>query len=183
MILPQHYHLSTGNPSQTSYHSDQSTGSHDQGLRKERDTEVNCLAKLETIYYISVLKWRAFLALCITLPVYTERETFGHNLLIVRLVSFTLLSSLCLILKAYKHDITYCMKVELELLMDNLIYWLLTVDVLLLFMWNNTSEVCPLKTTLALCCVPVTPIRKVFVAVALKLVPAVAACFRVCGGV
>lgn len=59
-------------------------------------------------------------------------------------------------------------------------YCILTVDVLLLLMGQNTSKVCPLETTFTLCCVPVTPMRKVFVAVALELVPAVAACFSVC---
>lgn len=45
MFLPQLYHLSTGNHSQTSYRLDQSTGSHGRGLQEERETKVNSLAK------------------------------------------------------------------------------------------------------------------------------------------
>lgn len=64
--------------------------------------------------------------------------------------------------------------------MTNLGLRILTVDVLLLLKGQDTSKVCPLETTFMLCSVPVTPMRKVFVAVALELVPAVAACFSVC---
>ena len=55
----------------------------------------------------------------------------------------------------------------------------LTVDKLLLLVGNYTGEVSALHSALALCVVPVPPMGRVLVAVALEFMPAIATCFSV----
>lgn len=56
----------------------------------------------------------------------------------------------------------------------------LTVNKLLLVMRQNASKMTTQNTTFMLCYIPWAPVREIPVAMALKLMPTIAACFCVC---